>query len=761
MAKMKMIANKGFLQIFFALLLVVILMFVSNYMVYKNSLTSIYNQVSENNKLVVKNMIRSFDDSFKDINDIIYSIQMLPYHTWDKDDDGILNMHEVYMSQKDIRSLVSSFDYIEEVVVFNNNSNLAITAAGTIQIQELFRQKYSNKTYNADFWKSTASTTHPLRVFPADGYTEAGSSGDTQRKLLIVLGSNQLSNQNVLVFLNTDKLLEHVNQAAMMQGTSLIVMDQNRNVILNTEEKWDLVEVLNDLNVGMGQEATLKKKNYEYNLFKSDYNDFIYMNKSPYKFVNMKSVADANRQIIMIAIICAIMLSALLSLYLYKPVRNILKLVGGWDQGRADFRNIFTGIAKIQQENESFKTQMDVIHSEMRKSAFLNALGDYSHSRETEQRLQQYFTDFFQSTYFLMAAIHLRPSEGSEHLNIEEVTQTIQNRLREQLGKAAVFHSSNLRFVVWIGIGQQTEREQTVKQLRGYVLQEKTETWKGIIVLAAVSRLYPTLAENCHKAYQDLTHCLVYRNIHSEDPIIDFESIQFTWKVYYPLDEIEKSSHFLVSGNEAECIGIIKEIFAVNVERRIHHNQLVPVAKTIFYYLLKHLEMSDIDSKEIHALELEFNAEVDAAFHYTGIRNALIQAVKVIADKIKNGQRRKLNPAFIARYIEDHYMGNLHLDHMAVKMETSPKYFSNYFKKTFGVNFVDYLNKVRLSHAKELLKNTDMPVSEISEKTGYLNSSTFTSTYKKYFGSSPSEFRKIASTDQLPSGRKNNESHRR
>lgn len=756
MGKMKMIANKGFLQIFSALLLMVILMFVSNYLVYKNSLTSVYNQVSENNKLVVKNMIRSFDDSFKDINDIIYSIQQLPYHTWDKSDDGILNMHEVYLSQKDIRSLVSSIDYIEEVVVFNNNSNLAITAAGTIQMQDLFRQKYSNKTYNADFWKSTAGTTHPLRVFPSERYSEIGASGagDTLRKLLVVLGSNQLSNQNVLVFINTDKLLQHVNQMAMMQGTSLIVMDHNRNVILNTEESWDLVEALNDLNVGEGPEATLKKKNYEYNLFKSDYNDFVYINKAPYKFANMKSVGDANRQIIIIAIVSAILLSALLSMYLYTPVRNILKLVGGWDQGRADFRNIFTGIAKIQHENESFKTQIDVIYSEMRKGAFLNALGDAYHLRETEQRLQHYFTEFFQNKYFIIAAIHLHPNSGKVAFNIEEHTQAIQNGLREQQGKAFVFHQSNLRFVVLIGMGHPTERELAVKQLRAYVLQEKTESWKDCFVLTAVSRLYPTLTENCHTAYQDLSHCLIYRNIHSEDPIIDYDSIQFTWKVYYPLDEIEKSSHFLVSGNVADCMGIINEIFALNIERRIHHYQLVPVAKTIFYYLLKHLEMSNIETKAILALELEFNTQVEAAFHYEDIQSTLIQAVKVIADKIKNGQRSKLNPTFVAQYIEEHYMSNLHLDHMAEKMETSPKYFSNYFKKTFGVNFVDYLNKVRLSHAKELLKNTDLPVSEISEKTGYLNSTTFTSTFKKYFGSSPSEFRKSSSTDQLLSGRK-------
>ncbi len=78
-------------------------------------------------------------------------------------------------------------------------------------------------------------------------------------------------------------------------------------------------------------------------------------------------------------------------------------------------------------------------------------------------------------------------------------------------------------------------------------------------------------------------------------------------------------------------------------------------------------------------------------------------------------------------------------------METTPKYFSNYFKKTFGVNYIEHLNKVRLAHAREMLKETNLSIGEIGEKTGYMNSSTFTTTFKKYYGISPSEFRKQVS----------------
>lgn len=67
----RLIANRGLLQIFFALQLVVGIMFIFNYIVYKNSITGIYDKVSENNRMVIRNIIQSFDTSFSSVNNLI------------------------------------------------------------------------------------------------------------------------------------------------------------------------------------------------------------------------------------------------------------------------------------------------------------------------------------------------------------------------------------------------------------------------------------------------------------------------------------------------------------------------------------------------------------------------------------------------------------------------------------------------------------------------------------------------------------------
>lgn len=629
--------------------------------------------------------------------------------------------------------------------MFHNGSDLAITTSGTIQLPELLRKKYVNPSYNSEFWKTLAKSKHPLKVFPAEAYADDSPVG-VSRKLIPIIGSNQISELNVLVFLNYEKMLRHVNQESMMKGTSLIVMDQNRNMILNTEDKWNLVDMLYELNLGTNQEETLKNKDFEYNVFKSDYNGFMYINKTPYQFADMESVSGVNRQIMMIAIACAVLLSALLSLYLYRPVRTLVKLIGIRDAKGADYRQIRSGIARMQEENESFKTQVDVFRAEMRKAAFQNALLGISSPKETEQRMQRYFPEFAQSGYFVLAEFRLREKKEDEKgssLWLEEMAVSIHGGLQGTGETVSVFPTGYGKCFVHIGIRRAADREPIVKQLRAFVRQVKEEAWSGLSSTVAVSRAFAAEPANCHKAYRDLTDCFEYRNIDSDDAVIDFQTIRYTWKVYAPLDDIEKASRFLVIGNVEECVSIVRDIFAKNEERHIHRYQLVSVAKTMLYDMLKHLDASDVEPKHIVALEASFHVETEAAAGSDDIRDALIRSIRAIGETGgKAGQKSKLDPSSIARYIATHYYKDLHLDHMAEKLETSPKYFSNYFKKTFGINFIEYLNKVRLAKASELLKTTEQTVAEIGEKTGYQNSSTFTSTFKKYYGISPSDYRR-------------------
>lgn len=110
-----------------------------------------------------------------------------------------------------------------------------------------------------------------------------------------------------------------------------------------------------------------------------------------------------------------------------------------------------------------------------------------------------------------------------------------------------------------------------------------------------------------------------------------------------------------------------------------------------------------------------------------------------------NGLARGKEKTELARakeYIETHYQENISLEILAREVHMNPYYFSAYFKKGTGKNFKDYLNEVRLKHALALLVTTDKLSYEISEEVGYRDSRVFSDKFQKYYGETPSNYRK-------------------
>ena len=72
----------------------------------------------------------------------------------------------------------------------------------------------------------------------------------------------------------------------------------------------------------------------------------------------------------------------------------------------------------------------------------------------------------------------------------------------------------------------------------------------------------------------------------------------------------------------------------------------------------------------------------------------------------------------------------------------APAYFSAFFKKETGTNFIKKLTNIRLERAAELLVKTDMMVMEICHAVGYNHAGNFLDKFKKKYNLTPNEYRK-------------------
>lgn len=711
---------------------------------------AMFKQAEMNNKLVVKGIIQSFEESFKEINDIIYTVGTLPYRAYDLDGHENIDMNSAFLLSKNVNQLISQ-DYIHDFIIFFKNSDLTLTLNGTESFNSVFSKKYKNNRFTPEYWRSFANTSHPMKIIPAENYTDEWTSSRKSRKnLLAIVASNQMrgSVKNIVIFIDLHKLYQKVNEQSMMQGASLIVLDKDKNVIISTDGDYD-VEGLESVFFDSSNEVNYKRGKYFYYGIKSDYNNFVYINKVPYRYEGAISTIKINKIILLLTTFAGIFISLILSMYIYRPVRKLLWLVGIKDEEKKEnhYKHIYNSIEKMQLENKLISNNMENIREEVMRSIFFKMIDDITFYKDMKNEIDTYFKVIFSSRQFLMIAFDIgnekKDLDGDRHLMMhDEIAKEIQKSL-EKIGDVSVvvFYLENMELIALVGVNESMKREVLLRNINGVKDQLQSSVLSNYSVVVAVSKFY-TEAQSCKEAYQEIKMCFAYRSIRNAKSLIDLEKIEYSYDSYMPLDFDEKLSNYILNGNAEESLNLIKQVIDINVESNTSYIKFENIISGIFNSIVNILVHLSVNKEEIIYAEREFRRKINSYNRNEELTELFKGLVEKATQKVRIENQSKLNKDFILQYIQVHYGENLYLDKMAEIFDTTPKYFSNYFKKTFGINFVEYLNKVRLSHAKDLLRSTEISVNEIGQKVGYLNSSTFASTFKKYSGITPSEFRK-------------------
>lgn len=107
-------------------------------------------------------------------------------------------------------------------------------------------------------------------------------------------------------------------------------------------------------------------------------------------------------------------------------------------------------------------------------------------------------------------------------------------------------------------------------------------------------------------------------------------------------------------------------------------------------------------------------------------------------------QQDNAEPAMIARareFIHEHQGDDLSLAEVAKAVNCSTFYFCKMFKKATSLHFTEYLARVRIEKAKNLLLNPNLRISEIAYEVGFQSLTHFNRVFRRLVGESPTEYR--------------------
>lgn len=92
-------------------------------------------------------------------------------------------------------------------------------------------------------------------------------------------------------------------------------------------------------------------------------------------------------------------------------------------------------------------------------------------------------------------------------------------------------------------------------------------------------------------------------------------------------------------------------------------------------------------------------------------------------------------------YIKDHYTEQISILQLCSVVNLSRGHFSKIFKNVTGKTPIEYINQVRIEHAKDLLTSTTLHIKDLAQQIGFSDEFYFTRVFKQYEGCSPSEYR--------------------
>ncbi|AOZ94356.1 response regulator transcription factor [Paenibacillus crassostreae] len=125
------------------------------------------------------------------------------------------------------------------------------------------------------------------------------------------------------------------------------------------------------------------------------------------------------------------------------------------------------------------------------------------------------------------------------------------------------------------------------------------------------------------------------------------------------------------------------------------------------------------------------------------LRQWLIGHLETIATKqeIGVGTSKRAEVMEACRYVSLRLNARITLDEVAEHLHMNSSYFSRLFKKESGFTFIEYVTRLKMERAKELLDQTNNTVGGICELLGYDNQSYFIKTFKTHAGVTPVEYR--------------------
>ncbi|MGI6777300.1 MAG: response regulator [Acetivibrionales bacterium] len=255
--------------------------------------------------------------------------------------------------------------------------------------------------------------------------------------------------------------------------------------------------------------------------------------------------------------------------------------------------------------------------------------------------------------------------------------------------------------------------------------------------------------EGIMDSFHEAKYALKNRLVLKGRKVLDYESIRpyIGRKYRIGLDTISELRMAMSIHDFSKASRIINKVFDELSIKHILYDEILEAVKQLVKVAEELASDSGIDIHDIMGeyadadiVVKEANTVNEIGIWYTGFVEALFDRRKSLLKKGRNVELVQKVQEYILQNYSD---TELSLGKIASDLYIAATYISSTFKQVSGISLVQYITKVRLEKAKELLSGGIADIKIVAQQAGYNDEYYFSRCFKKYYGISPSNYAKI------------------
>ncbi len=664
--------------------------------------------------------------------------------------------NDAYNRSKTFRKLYEyslANDLISNIVYFQSNLDFVISADGACQNENIGDYLFTYKHWPAsqmleEIYKYKYPYWRPLEEIKLNDDT-------TNRYLSFIYPLTKTSSRIKKAFLfqiKEDDFLKVLDiDKELNEKIYLIINRQGEIVFSSVTEKEYFKDIFKCAINNSGDETEqIEGDDYVASYKLSGVNDWIFINVLPMDVAMRKANHLQNIAIVFIILIVAI--GALIIYFLtyinYNPLKSLAMLIKNSTEISPDSKNEIEAakqaIHYFVQSEHTMREKVNMSAESTRMTMIYDMLRGYiKNIKEFNSEARDYGIEIKGTIFYV--AVFLLKDVSKLAVSGPAIIQKIEKTISHNIDSYGVENIDNNSFVFILStnlLPKEQLKNILINVRRTIIAEHSTDMMIGVSKeLGAEDNIY-------HSYLEAITAIKYKASVESDDNVIMYDNSNFILFNQYPSAEIEKLKSALMDND----INSFKAVSKYLINYVKNGNSSIFIAQCICYDMMITIFKIFLQDKDNG---YQFQKYKLADMNHNDI-NKLIGIVSVVCDEVEeyiNNKGITLNSnqlQEIKKYMNDNLANSgFSLYNLADKFGMSLSNISHYFKKSSGETLSQYLSQLRMEKAKELLRDTNLSVNEIAERTGYVNPSSFIRKFKQMMRVTPGEYREMHNLKQV------------